>query len=120
MQGRQQEPPCQAHLLMPPPPNELVMKTKTNSWPDPSGIWPAQLACLPLPEGAKYTAVKMAIINIANLPEYSEEVTLYAHLWASFAHGITIPEMFVHIFNVLRCQIVHNYYLNMVLGYIVY
>jgi hypothetical protein len=96
------------------------MKTKTNSWPDPSGIWPAWLACLPLPKGAKYTAVKTAIINIANPLEYPEEVTSYAHLWAGFAHRITVPETFIHIFDVLGHQIVHNYYLNMVLGYIVY
>jgi hypothetical protein len=98
----------------------LVVKTKTNSWPDPSGIRPAWLACLPLPKGAKYTAVKMAIVNIADLPEYPEEVTSYAHLQASFACGITIPKTFVCIFNILGCQIVHDYYLNMVLGYIIY
>jgi hypothetical protein len=69
-----------------------------------------------LPKGAKYTAV----INIADPPEYPEEVTSYAHLWAGFAHGITVPETFVHIFNVLGRQMVHNYYLNMALGYIVY
>jgi hypothetical protein len=96
------------------------MKTKTNGWLDPNGIWPAWLACLPLPKGAKYTAMKTAIVNITDLPEYPEEVTSYAHLWASFARGITIPEMFVCIFNVLRCQMVHNYYLNMVLGCIIY
>jgi hypothetical protein len=98
----------------------LVVKTKTNNWPDPNGIQPAQLACLPLPKGAKYTAVKMAVVNIANLPEYPEEATSYTHLWAGFARGITVPEMFVCIFGVLRRQMVHDYYLNMALGYIVY
>jgi hypothetical protein len=73
----------------------LVIKTKTNSWLDPSGIQPAPLACLPLPKG------DTTIINIANLLEYPEEVTSYAHLWAGFAHGITVPETFIHIFNVL-------------------
>jgi hypothetical protein len=96
------------------------MKTKTNGWPDPNGIRPAWLACLPLPKGAKYTAVKTAVINITDLPEYPEEATSYAHLWASFTHRITIPKTFVRIFNILGCQMVHNYYLNMVLGYIVY
>jgi hypothetical protein len=62
----------------------------------------------------------MAVVNIADLPEYLEEATSYTHLWASFACGITVPEMFVCIFNVLGCQMVHNYYLNMALGYIVY
>jgi hypothetical protein len=94
----------------------LVVKTKTNGWPDPSGIQPAWLACLPLPEGAKYTA----IINIIDLLEYPEEATSYAHLWAGFTCGITIPKTFVCIFDILRHQIVHNYYLNMALGYIVY
>jgi hypothetical protein len=89
---------------------------KTNGWPDPSGIRPAQLACLPLPKGAKYTAV----VNITDPLEYPEEVTSYTHLWAGFACGITVPETFVHIFDVLRRQMVHNYYLNMALGYIVY
>jgi hypothetical protein len=78
-------------------------------------IQPAPLACLPLPEGAKYTAAKMAVINIADPPEYPEEATSYAHLWASFTCGITVPEMFVRIFDILGCQIAHDYYLNMVL-----
>jgi hypothetical protein len=98
----------------------LVVKTKTNGWPDPNGIWPARLACLPLPKGAKYTAAKTAVVNIADPPEYPEEVTSYAHLWAGFAHGITVPETFVHIFDVLGHQMVHDFYLNMALGYIVY
>jgi hypothetical protein len=75
-----------------------------------------QLACLPLPKGAKY----MAIINIADPLEYPEEVTSHAHLWAGFTRGITVPETFVRIFGVLGCQMVHDYYLNMALGYIVY
>jgi hypothetical protein len=98
----------------------LVVKTKTNGWLDPNGIRPARLACLPLPKGAKYMAVRTAVINIVDLPEYLEEVTSYTHLWAGFACGITIPETFVRIFNVLGHQMVHEYYLNMVLGYIVY
>jgi hypothetical protein len=65
-------------------------------------------------------AVKMAVVNIADPPEYPEEATSYAHLWAGFAHGITIPETFVCIFGVLGRQMVHDYYLNMALGYIVY
>jgi hypothetical protein len=65
-------------------------------------------------------AVKTAVANITDLPEYPEEATSYAHLWAGFACGITVPKMFVRIFDVLGCQMVHNYYLNMALGYIVY
>jgi hypothetical protein len=76
--------------------HELVMKTKTNGWPDPSSIQPAQLACLPLPKGAKYMAVKMAVVNIADPLEYPEEMTSYAHLWAGFTRRITIPKMFIH------------------------
>jgi hypothetical protein len=75
------------------------MKTKTNGWPDPSSIRPARLACLPLPKGAKYTAVKTAVVNIADLPEYPEEATSYTHLWAGFACGITVPETFVRILD---------------------
>jgi hypothetical protein len=68
----------------------------------------------------KTAAVKTAVVNIADLPEYPEEATSYPHLWASFTRGITVPETFVRIFDVLGCQMVHDYYLNMVLGYIVY
>jgi hypothetical protein len=60
------------------------------------------------------------VINITDPLEYPEEATSYTHLWASFARGITIPETFIRIFDVLGCQIIHNYYPNMVLGYIVY
>jgi hypothetical protein len=118
MRGGQQELACQAYLL--PHPNKLVVKTKMNSWLDPSDIWPARLACLPLPKGAKYMAVKTAVVNIADPLEYLEEVTSHAHLWAGFAHGITVPETFIHIFDILGCQIVHDYYLKMALGYIIY
>jgi hypothetical protein len=62
----------------------------------------------------------MAVVNITDPPEYPEEATSYAHLWAGFTRGITVPEMFIRIFNFLRCQMVHDYYLNMALGYIIY
>jgi hypothetical protein len=94
----------------------LVVKTKTNNWLDPNGIRPARLAYLPLPKGAKYTAV----VNITNLPEYPEEATSYVHLWAGFACGITVPKTFVRIFGILGRQMVHDYYLNMALGYMDY
>jgi hypothetical protein len=64
--------------------------------------------------------MKTAVVNIADLPEYPEEATSYTHLWAGFPCGITVPETFVHIFDVLGCQMVHDYYLNMALGYIAY
>jgi hypothetical protein len=62
----------------------------------------------------------MAVVNITNLPECLEEATSYAHLWVGFTRGITVPETFIRIFSILGCQIVHDYYLNMVLGYIIY
>jgi hypothetical protein len=114
----QHEPPCQAPLPL--PPNKMVIKTKTNGWADPKSIWPERLACLPLPEGTKYTAMKTVVIPIINLLQYLEEATSYANLWASLAHGITIPETFVCIFQVVRCLIDHAYYHNMALGYVVF
>jgi hypothetical protein len=110
----QHEPPRQA-----PPPNEMVVKTKTNSWVEPKSIRPERLACIPLPEGIKYTAMKTAVIPIIDPPQYPE-VTSYANLWASLAHGITIPKTFVHIFQVVRCLIDHSYYHNMALGYVIF
>jgi hypothetical protein len=86
----------------------MVIKTKTNGWADPKSIRPERLVCIPLPEGIKYTAMKTAIIPIINLPQYPEEATSYANLWAGLAHGITIPEMFVHIFQVVGCLIDHG------------
>jgi hypothetical protein len=53
-------------------------------------------------------------------PQYPEEVTLYANLWAGLTRGITIPETFVHIFQVVRCLIDHSYYHNMALGYVIF
>jgi hypothetical protein len=59
-------------------------------------------------------------MNIADPLEYPEEATLYTHLWAGFACRITVPKTFICIFDILGCQIVHDYYLNMALGYIIY
>jgi hypothetical protein len=47
-------------------------------------------------------------------------VTSYANLWAGLARGITIPETFVQIFQVVGCLIDHSYYHNMALGYIIF
>jgi hypothetical protein len=41
----------------------------------------------------------------------------YANLWAGLARGITIPETFIRIFQVVGCLIDHSYYHNMALGY---
>ena len=69
-------------------------------------------------EAATYLAPKMAVVAIANPPKYPELATLYSHLWAGFANGITVPETFVHMFSVLGRTIAHDYYCNMALGYI--
>jgi hypothetical protein len=116
--ARQREPPRQA----PPPllPNKMVVKSKTNGWAEPKSIRPERLACIPLPEGIKYTAMKTAVILIINLPQYLEEATLYANLWASLIRGITIPETFVCIFQVVGRLIDHSYYHNMALGYVIF
>jgi hypothetical protein len=98
----------------------MVVKPKTNGWAEPKSIQPERLACTPLPEGIKYTAMKMAVIPIIDLPQYPEEAMSYANLWAGLAHGITIPETFVCIFQVVGCLIDHSYYHNMALGYIIF
>jgi hypothetical protein len=110
----QHEPPRQAPP--PPPPNEMVVKTKTNGWAEPKSIRPERLACIPLPEGIKYTA----IIPIINPPQYPEEARSYANLWAGLAHGITIPETFVRMFQVVGRLIDHSYYHNMALRYVIF
>jgi hypothetical protein len=114
----QHEPPRQASPPL--PPNEMVIKTKTNSWAEPKSIRPERLACIPLPEGIKYTAMKTAIVPIINLPQYPEEATSYTNLWAGLARGITIPETFVRIFQVVGHLIDHSYYHNMALGYVIF
>jgi hypothetical protein len=71
--ARQHELP---HQAPPPPlPNEMVVKTKTNGWAEPKSIQPERLACIPLPEGIKYTAMKTAIVPIVDPPQYPEEAT---------------------------------------------
>jgi hypothetical protein len=112
----QREPPCQG----PPPPNEMVIKTKTNGWAEPKSIRPERLACIPLLEGIKYTAMKMAVIPIIDPPQCPEEATSYANLWAGLARGITIPETFVRIFQVVGRLIDHSYYHNMALRYVIF
>jgi hypothetical protein len=64
--------------------------------------------------------MKTAVIPIINLLQYPEEVTSYANLWAGLARGITIPEAFVRIFQVVGCLIDHIYYHNMALGYVIF
>jgi hypothetical protein len=113
LKARQRELPRQAPPL---PPNEMVVKTKTNSWVEPKSIRPERLACIPLPEGIKYTAV----VPIINPPQYPEEATSYANLWASLTRGITIPETFIRIFQVVGRLIDHSYYHNMALGYVIF
>jgi hypothetical protein len=98
----------------------MVIKTKTNGWAEPKSIRPERLACIPLPEGIKYMAMKTAVIPIVDPPQYPEEATSYANLWAGLARGITIPETFVRIFQVVRCLIDHSYYHNMALGYVIF
>jgi hypothetical protein len=98
----------------------MVIKTKTNGWVEPKSIQPERLACIPLPEGIKYTAMKTAIIPIINPLQYLEEATSYANLWAGLARGITIPKTFVCIFQVVGCLIDHIYYHNMALGYVIF
>jgi hypothetical protein len=98
----------------------MVVKTKTNGWAEPKSIRPERLACIPLPGGIKYTAMKTAVVPIVDPPQYPEEATSYANLWAGLARGITIPETFVRIFQVVGCLIDHSYYHNMALGYVIF
>jgi hypothetical protein len=119
----QHEPPRQAPPPpppLPPLPNEMVVKTKTNGWAEPKSIRPERLACIPLPEGIKYTAMKTAVVTIVDPPQYPEEAMSYANLWAGLTRGITIPKTFVRIFQVVRRLIDHSYYHNMALGYVIF
>jgi hypothetical protein len=112
--SRQREQPTQ------PPPTELVVRTKTNNWPEPRSIKPERLHCLPLPDGAQYTATKTAVVSIVDAAPSPEAATSYAQLWAGFARGITVPETFLRMFRVLGRQMNHDYYQSMALGYIIF
>jgi hypothetical protein len=68
----------------------------------------------------KYTAMKMAVVPIISPPQYPEEAMSYANLWAGLACGITIPETFVRIFQVVGRLIDHSYYHNMALRYVIF
>jgi hypothetical protein len=65
-------------------------------------------------------AMKTAIVPIINPPQYLEEATSYTNLWAGLTCGITIPETFIHIFQVVGHLIDHSYYHNMALGYVIF
>ena len=70
-------------------------------WPKPSSIKPSRLACLPLPSEAEATNMKTIVIHVANAPKKPEDTADYHQLWAGLVNGITIPETFTCIFNVL-------------------
>ena len=86
-------------------------------WPEPLSIKPSRLACLPLPSEAVATNMKTMVIRVANAPKKPEDAADYHQLWAGLINGITIPETFTHIFNVLGRTANIQYYYRMARGY---
>ena len=95
----------------------ITVKVKTNMWPEPSSIKPLRLACLPLPSEVEATGMKTMVICIANTPKKPKDVADYHQLWAGLVNGITIPEMFTCIFNVISRTADIQYYYCMAMGY---
>ena len=86
-------------------------------WPEPSSIKPLRLACLPLPSEAVATDMKTMVIHVANAPKKPEDAADYHQLWADLINGITIPETFTRIFDVLGKTADIQYYYRMAMGY---
>ena len=87
-------------------------------WPEPSSIKPLRLVCQPLPSEAVATDMKTMVICVANTPKKPEDMADYHQLWAGLVNGITIPETFTRIFDVLgRTADIQNYY-RMAMGYV--
>ena len=57
------------------------------------------------------------VVHIANAPRTPEEATDYHQLWAGFVNGITIPETFTCIFQVIGQNADTGYYYRMAMGY---
>ena len=57
------------------------------------------------------------VVHVANAPRTPEEATDYHQLWAGFVNGITIPETFTHIFQVVGRNTDTGYYYCMAMGY---
>ena len=73
--------------------------------------------CLPLPIEAEAMAMKTMVIQVTNAPKTPETVADYHQLWASFINGITIPETFFCIFDVIGRTGDTEYYYHMAMGY---
>ena len=86
-------------------------------WPEPSSIKPLRLACLPLPSEAVATDMKTMVVRVANAPKKPEDAADYHQLWAGLINGITIPETFTRIFDVLGRTADIQYYYRMAMGY---
>ena len=57
------------------------------------------------------------VVRVANAPRTPEEATDYHQLWARFINGITIPETFTRIFQVIGRNTDTGYYYCMAMGY---
>ena len=101
----------------PTPAETITVKVKTNMWPEPSSIKPLRLACLPLPSEVEATNMKTMVVRVANAPKKPEDAAAYHQLWAGLINGITIPEMFTRIFDVLGQTADIQYYYRMAMGY---
>ena len=61
--------------------------------------------------------MKTMVIRIANTPKKPEDMADYHQLWAGLVNGITIPETFTRIFDVLGQTADIQYYYRMAMGY---
>ena len=101
----------------PAPAETITIKVKTNMWPEPLSIKPSRLVCLPLPSEVEAADMKTMVVHIASTPKKPEDTADYHQLWAGLINGITIPEMFTCIFDVLSRTANIQYYYHMAMGY---
>ena len=57
------------------------------------------------------------VVRITNAPKKPEDTADYHQLWAVLVNGITIPETFTRIFDVLSQTANTEYYYHMAMGY---
>ena len=112
--ARQPKLPSPSH---PTPAETITVKVKTNMWPEPSSIKPSRLACLPLPSEVEATNMKTMVVHVANAPKKPEDMADHHQLWAGLINGITIPETFTCIFDILGRTANIQYYYCMAMGY---
>ena len=69
------------------------------------------------PSEAVATNMKTMVVCAANAPKKPEDAADYQQLWAGLVNGITIPETFTCIFDILSRTANIQYYYRMAMGY---